>query len=52
MNALQKYIPKLLITSNSKDKGKIVPVLHQAPRHEDVLGHRGTVPHILNLSTR
>jgi hypothetical protein len=23
-----------------EDKGKIVPVLNQAPRHEDVLGER------------
>jgi len=33
-------------------KGKIVPVLNQAPCHEDVLGSRGIAPCILILGTR
>jgi len=30
-----------------KDKGKVVPVLNSALRHEDVLGSRGIAPRIL-----
>jgi hypothetical protein len=30
-----------------KVKGKVVPVLNQAPRHEDVLGSGGIAPPIL-----
>jgi len=34
------------------DKGKVVPVLNEAPRHEDVLGDGSIAPRILNLETR
>jgi len=36
----------------TRNKGKAVAVLKQAPRHEDVLGSRCVVPRILNLGTR
>jgi hypothetical protein len=32
-------------------KSKVVPVLNQAPRHEDVGGCGDTAPHILNYGT-
>jgi hypothetical protein len=32
-------------------KGKFVPVLNEAPRHEDVLGSGGIAPHIFDLGT-
>jgi hypothetical protein len=35
-----------------KVKGEVVPVLNQAPRHEDVLGSEGIDPHILELGTK
>jgi hypothetical protein len=35
-----------------KGKRKVVPVLNEAPRHEDVLGSEGTAPRILDLGTR
>jgi hypothetical protein len=35
-----------------KVKGKVVPVLNSAPRHEDVLGIGGISPLTFNLSTR
>jgi hypothetical protein len=35
-----------------KSKGKVVPVLNQAPRHEDVLGSGGIAPRVLDLGTR
>jgi hypothetical protein len=31
----------------TKGKSKVVPVLNQAPRHEDVLGSGGIAPRIL-----
>jgi len=31
---------------------KVVPVLNQAPCHEDVLGSGGVTPHFLDLGTR
>jgi hypothetical protein len=36
---------------NVKVKVKIVPVLNQPPRHEDVLGSGGIVPRILDFGT-
>jgi hypothetical protein len=33
-------------------KDKVVPVLNEAPRHEDVLGSGGIAPHILDLGIR
>jgi hypothetical protein len=39
-------------TVKVKVKGKFVPVLNQAPRHEDVWGSGGIAPCILNLGTR
>jgi len=33
-------------------KGKVVPVLNQATRHEDVLESGGLAPRILHLGTR
>jgi hypothetical protein len=35
-----------------KGKGKDVPVLNLAPRHEDVLGSGDIAPRILDLGTR
>jgi hypothetical protein len=35
-----------------KGKGKVVPVLNYAPRHEDVLESGGIAPRILYLATR
>jgi hypothetical protein len=35
-----------------KVKGKVLPVLSQAPRHEDVLGIGGIAPRILDLGIR
>jgi hypothetical protein len=33
-------------------KGKVIPVLNQAPCHEGVLGSGGMAPRILDLGTR
>jgi len=33
-------------------KGKVVPVLTEVPRHEDVLGNGGIASLVLNLGTR
>jgi len=35
-----------------KSKGKVIPVLNQARRHEDVWGSGGIVPRIFNLGAR
>jgi len=32
-------------------KFKVVPVLSQAPRHEDICGNGGIAPRVLNLDT-
>jgi hypothetical protein len=40
------------IRKKVKGKGNVVPVLNQAPLHEDVLGSGGTAPRILDLGTR
>jgi hypothetical protein len=37
---------------DKKEKGKTVSVLNPIPHHEDIWRGEGTVPHILNLSTR
>jgi len=34
------YENPLVTTKGKKGKGKVVPVLNQVPRHEDVLGAR------------
>jgi hypothetical protein len=44
----KKFEGSLYIT---KVKGKVVPVLNQAPRHEGVLGSGGIAPRILDLGT-
>jgi hypothetical protein len=36
----------------SVTKGKVVPVLNKAPRHEGVLRSEGIAPRILDLGTR
>jgi hypothetical protein len=33
-------------------ESKVVPVLNQVPRHEDVMGSGGIAPYILNLGNR
>jgi hypothetical protein len=35
-----------------KFKGKVVPMLNYAPRHENVRGSGGIAPRILNLGAR
>jgi hypothetical protein len=40
------------ITGRRKGKGKIIPVLNQAPHNEHVWGSRGTAPNIFNFGTR
>jgi hypothetical protein len=37
---------------DKKEKGKTVSVLNPTPDHENIWRRQGTVPHILNLSTR
>jgi hypothetical protein len=37
---------------NIKVEVKIIPVLNEAPRHEDVLGSGGIAPRIFDLITR
>jgi hypothetical protein len=43
---------EIIYFHGSEGKCKVVPVLNQAPRHEDVLGSGGTAPRILNLGSR
>jgi hypothetical protein len=51
---LQKLTVAHIVKIYWTDEGKVVPVLNQAPRHEDVFGNGGTDPCILNsaLDTR
>jgi hypothetical protein len=40
------------VKRTNKGKGKVVPVLNLAPRHEEVLGSGGIAPCILDLGIR
>jgi hypothetical protein len=42
-----KHFPCLMFLNLAKDKGKVVPVLKQAPPHEGVLRSGGIAPRIL-----
>jgi len=51
-NYLSTSPPLLLANLLCKGKHKIVPVLNEAPRHEDVFGGGDIAPRILDLGTR